>query len=55
MHEFFSIISSRLWKGLLPTMKKNYRKMAPFVSKQPAVADIMSIFTSSEALHSKGC
>ena len=25
-YEFFSIISSRLWKGLLPTIEKNYRR-----------------------------
>ncbi|WP_302789266.1 hypothetical protein, partial [Anaerostipes caccae] len=32
-YEFFSIISSRLWKDLLPTMEKNYsRRQLSFLS-----------------------
>ena len=32
-YEFFSSISSRLWKGLLPTMEKKYRRRNLFLTE----------------------
>ena len=51
-YEFFSIISSRLWKGLLPTMEKNYHRWHLFY-RGPSPTDITSIFHMIGVRHSK--